>query len=87
MKEARSRRAREIQMWSIIRDILSYLCFLWTIYVITYSTRHSNASHQVKHLRQLFLNIDRPQHDYTKVSVLLLFKSSFKNFDIARFYQ
>ncbi len=67
VEEARSRRVREVQMWSIIREILSYLCFLWLIYVITYSNNNQNAFRQVNHLRQYFMNIGHKKNDYTKV--------------------
>ena len=65
--EARSRRVREIHMWSIIREILSYSCFLWIVYAITYSSRNEQAFRQVNHLRQFFLNTRHVDQDYTKV--------------------
>jgi hypothetical protein len=67
VKEARSRRVKEIQMWSIIREILSYLCYLWIVYALTFATRDNNSFMQVNHLRHFFLNIGHSQHDYTKV--------------------
>jgi len=68
VEEARIHRAEYIQMWSIVREILSYLCFLWIVYTIACSNRTNNDVLQVKHLRQFFLNIGHPDYDYTKVS-------------------
>jgi hypothetical protein len=73
VEEARSRRLRNIQMWSIIREILSYLFFLWIIYAISYSNRNENAFRQVNHLRRFFMNIGHVNHDYTKVKYLDFF--------------
>jgi len=55
-------------MWSIVREILSYLCFLWIVYTIACSNRTNNDVLQVNHLREFFLNIGHPDYDYTKVS-------------------
>ncbi len=70
LTEARNRRLKDLHMWSIIREVLSYSCFLWTLYVITYSNRDSNAFLQVNHLRNFFLNIGHSSYDYTKVRAL-----------------
>jgi len=75
VEEARNRRLRDVQMWSIIREILSYLCFLWIIYAIAYSNRNENAFRQVNHLRRFFMNIGHANHDYTKVKLLYFFSS------------
>ena len=73
VEEARSRRLRTVQMWSIIREILSYLIFLWMIYTIAYSNRNDNAFRQVNHLCQFFLNTGHRNYDYTKVKSFCLF--------------
>jgi hypothetical protein len=88
VEEARRRRRKEIQMWSSIREILSYVCFLWIVYAVAYSNRNNNAFLQVNHLRHFFLNIGHSQYDYTKVKVLFCFlKISLKKFNIDRLYQ
>jgi hypothetical protein len=56
-------------MWSIIREVLSYLAFLTMIYLVTYSNMNSNAFLQVKHLQKFFLNTNQIDTDYTKVRV------------------
>jgi hypothetical protein len=54
-------------MWSIIRELLSYLAFLIMIYFITYSNMNPNAFPQVKHLQKFLLNTNQIDTDYTKV--------------------
>jgi len=65
---ARNQRIKEIKMWSIIREILSYFCFLIMIYLVTYSNVNSNSFLQVNHLRQFLLNTkNQIDNDYTKI--------------------
>jgi hypothetical protein len=54
-------------MWSIIREIFIYLCFLCFLNVITYSNMNSNGFYQVNHLRKFILNKRQIDQDYTKV--------------------
>jgi len=58
---------KEIKMWSIIREFLTYLCFLLFLYVIIYSNRDLNSYFQVQHLRKYFSN----SNNYEKVCFLL----------------
>jgi hypothetical protein len=64
---ARDQRLKEIHMWSIIREVTVYLCFIWILYVISYSNRNNNDFLQVNHLRHFFLNIGSSSNDYTQV--------------------
>jgi len=64
---ARYHRLKQIHMWSIIREIFLYLCFLSLLSVIVYSNRDSNSYLQVKHLRKYFLNSRQMDNDYSKV--------------------
>ncbi|CAF3428948.1 unnamed protein product, partial [Rotaria sp. Silwood2] len=64
---ARDRRVKELHMWSIIRELLTYLCFLMIIYLTTYSNINPNAFLQVKQLRNFFLNTKQIDRDYTKI--------------------
>ena len=64
---ARDQRLKELQMWSIIREIFTYLTFLSLLYFITYSNVNSNSFYQVNHLRKFFLNSRQIDNDYTKV--------------------
>ncbi len=66
---ARQQRLKELKMWSIIREIFIYLCFLSLLYIVTYSNHQSNSTVQVNHLRKYFLNSRQIDCDYTKVSL------------------
>ncbi len=66
---ARDQRLKEIQMWSVIQEILIYFCFLSLLYIVTYSNRPSNSFLEVNHLRKYFLNSRQIDCDYTKVSL------------------
>ncbi len=64
---ARYHRLKQIHMWSIIREIFLYLCFLSLLSVIVYPNRDSNSYLQVKHLRKYFLNSRQMDNHYSKV--------------------
>ncbi|CAF3969202.1 unnamed protein product, partial [Adineta steineri] len=68
INSARQQRLKEIHMWSIIREILIYICFLTVLYNIIYSNRNSNSFLQVNHSRKFFLNSRQINCDYTKIS-------------------
>jgi hypothetical protein len=57
-------------MWSILREILTYLCFLILICTITYSNQESNSYFQVDHLRKYFFNSRQIDFDYSKISTI-----------------
>jgi hypothetical protein len=54
--DARHRRLKDVQMWSIIRETLTYFSFLIFLCVIVYSIRDENTFLQVQHLRNYFSN-------------------------------
>jgi hypothetical protein len=64
---ARRRRLKELHMWSIIREGLTYISFLLVLCVLIYSNRNGNAFYQMNHLRKFFLNTRQMDNDYTKV--------------------
>ncbi|CAF1375842.1 unnamed protein product [Adineta ricciae] len=66
----RNERLRQMQMWSVIHEIMLRACFLSVVYVLIYSSRDSNAFHQVHHLRRYFLNPTQADLDYTKISTV-----------------
>ncbi len=68
---ARDQRLKEIEMWSVIQEILIYFCFLSLLYIVTYSNRPSNSFLEVNHLRKYFLNSRQTNCDYTQVSFFL----------------
>ncbi len=65
---AREQRLKEIQMWSVIREIFIYFCFLSLLYIVTYSKRQSNSFLPVNHLRKYFLNSRQINYNYTEVN-------------------
>ncbi|CAF3807836.1 unnamed protein product [Rotaria sp. Silwood1] len=67
---AREQRLKEIQMWSIIQEFVTYLIFLILICVITYSNREQNSFFQVQHLRKYLLNTRQTNYDYTQISTI-----------------
>ncbi|UJR19272.1 hypothetical protein I4U23_022401 [Adineta vaga] len=62
----RQQRLQETQMWSVIQEIMLYICFLCVLFVVIYS----NSFYQVDHLRKYFLNSRQIDFDYTKVSTI-----------------
>ncbi len=69
---ARNQRLKQIHMWSIIREILTYLSFLSVAFVLAYLNQNSNSFLQVDHLRKYFLNTRQIDLDYTKVCCYFL---------------
>ncbi|CAM4949155.1 unnamed protein product [Rotaria socialis] len=67
---ARDRRLKEIQMWSIIREVFTFFVFLSLLYTITYTNVNNNAFYQVDHLQKFFLNTRQIDNDYTKISTI-----------------
>ena len=67
---ARQERWKDIHMWSIIRESLTYLCFLILLCLITYSHDRSNAYFQVNHLRKYFLNSTDIRTDEIRISTI-----------------
>ena len=57
-------------MWSIIRESLTYLCFLILLCIITYSNDRSSAYFQVNHLRKYFLNSTDIRTDEIPISTV-----------------
>ena len=64
---ARLIRLRDKRMWQAVREILGFIFLAWTIYTLSYFDRDPNASYQVTHLRNLFLNIDKANNNFTQI--------------------
>ncbi|UJR11128.1 hypothetical protein I4U23_015309 [Adineta vaga] len=67
---ARHYRIKEIEMWSVMKEAMLYICFIAVLYVVIYSNRDSSAFYQVDHLRKYFLNTRQTDLDYTKISTI-----------------
>ncbi|CAF3751894.1 unnamed protein product, partial [Rotaria sp. Silwood1] len=70
LANARQYRLKEIQMWSLIRELFIYLTFLTLICIIAYSNCEYNSFLQVHHLRKYFFNTKQINYDYTKISTI-----------------
>ncbi|CAF3833588.1 unnamed protein product [Adineta steineri] len=57
-------------MWSIIKEILTYLCFICLLYVICFSNTNPNGFYQVQHLESFFLNTRQVDQDYTTITTI-----------------
>ena len=68
--DARYQRLKDVKMWLIIREALTYLCFLIFLGVIVYSNRDSNSFLQVQHLRNYFSNSKSIGYDYSEISTI-----------------
>ncbi len=64
---ARYQRLKEVQMWSIIREALTYFGFIFLLFVIIYADRDSNSFRQVQHLQTYFYNSRHLDLNYKKV--------------------
>ncbi|CAF1074084.1 unnamed protein product [Adineta steineri] len=67
---ARKQRLNEIQMWSILREVSIYLCFIITLYLIIYSNRDLNSYLQVNHLQKYLSNSRQIDCDFTKITTI-----------------
>ena len=66
----REQRLTDMKMKGMIREVLTYCCFLLLINLFASARLDSNSSVQVNHLRRLFLNTRQDQRDYTQVSTI-----------------
>jgi hypothetical protein len=58
---------KELKMWSILREVSTYLCFLSLLYFVIYSNINPNRFYEVNHLQKFILNSREIDRDYTKV--------------------
>ncbi|CAF4381646.1 unnamed protein product, partial [Adineta steineri] len=56
INHARNERLEEIHIWSMMKELLLYLCFITVLYIIIYSNRDLNSFLQVNHSRKFFFN-------------------------------
>lgn len=69
--EKRAIQLKELQMWSYIRHLMFYSCFLCILYIVSYTNRNPNAYQQVHHLRNYFLNPNNATYNFMKVFLFL----------------
>ncbi len=56
VKELRRKRLKEIEMWHIVRDIISYFMFFWILCVVCYSTTSSDSFQFIKNVKASFVS-------------------------------
>ncbi|XP_077979558.1 polycystin-2-like protein 2 [Glandiceps talaboti] len=67
LSKAREQRVKEMKMYSIIREILFYIFFLWLLLIISYGNRDPNSYSYMEHLSTILMK-DDPYNDYMKVT-------------------
>ena len=65
--QARDLRLKQLQMRSILREIITYFTLLFLASVVVYASVNPSAFSQVKHFRQFFLNTRKNDRDFTQV--------------------
>ncbi|GAB6020442.1 polycystic kidney disease 1-like 2 [Chamberlinius hualienensis] len=67
LNEARRQRLKEVQMWSVLREILGYILFLWILVVVSYGNRDPNGYFFKRTLHRSFV---RPglDNDFERVN-------------------
>lgn len=68
LASARNHRLKELQMWSLVREMVIQMCFLALLCVSVYSNLNVHRYEQVDHLRKYFLSTQGINVDYTGVS-------------------
>ena len=71
IEAARERRLKEIKMWEILREIISYVLFLWVLYIISFSSLNSNCFLFQKHIKKEFI----PKHGFDESVIVITFAS------------
>ena len=56
VKEIRMKRLKEIEMWHIFRDIISYFMFFWILCVVSYSTTSRDSFQFIKNVKASFVS-------------------------------
>jgi hypothetical protein len=64
-----------VQMWTLIREVLIFLCFLGTLFAFTYMNVDPNGFRQVDHLRKFLLDSRSGGNDFGQVCTSRTFRS------------
>ena len=68
LASARNHRLKELRMWSVVREVVTHVCFLSMLCVSVYSNMNVHRYEQVDHLHKYFLSAQGIDVDYTQVS-------------------
>ncbi|XP_022236079.1 polycystic kidney disease protein 1-like 2 [Limulus polyphemus] len=72
-QRAKEERLTEMKMNAVIREILSYLLFLWILIVLSYGNRDPNAFYMQVNLNNAFIKKGDSSLDFTQATTPLLF--------------
>ncbi|KAK8728348.1 hypothetical protein OTU49_009244 [Cherax quadricarinatus] len=67
LSKLRQARLKELEMWSMLKEVISYTFFLWIFLIITYSNRDRNEYLLHENLRKAFIHEGRDM-DFTQVN-------------------
>jgi hypothetical protein len=73
LEAARKQRLKEIQMWSVIREILFYAFFLWILLVISYRNVSTDSYNYKHNMQKVFILTNDTNKAFSKVNVFFLF--------------
>ena len=59
---------KELQMFEIMREIVTFGLFVWVLLTLSYSFRDPNAFLLQNHMQQMLIKNTEAGIDYTKVS-------------------
>ena len=79
LKVAREQRLKEIQMWSIIREILFYAFFLWILMVISYRSVSTYSFSYKDTMKNVFIRTNDTKKAFSKVKQLTVCHHSFND--------
>ena len=75
----RESRAKEVKMWTILKEILTYLIYLAVICTLGYDNRDVNAFRAKNQIHNMFAM--QPRLYKVSFHYLLIIKYNFNNFD------
>nr|KAG5709464.1 hypothetical protein BaRGS_023146 [Batillaria attramentaria] len=67
LEAAREKRLKEIQMWSVVREVIVYAFFLWILLVISYRNRNANTFLYKDTMERVFIKNNLTDVDFEKV--------------------
>ncbi|XP_076459182.1 polycystin-1-like [Babylonia areolata] len=67
LEAARQKRLNEIQMWSIVREVVIYSFFLWILLVISYRQRNSDTFLYKDTMERVFIMNNETDIDFGKI--------------------
>ena len=69
LEAARKQRLKEIQMWSVIREILFYAFFLWILLVISYRNVSTDSYNYKHNMQKVFILTNDTNKAFSKVYI------------------